>query len=385
MPRKMLSIPFGLPLPILRQMGKPLGTMGARMAKGNPLLSIQLNQAEITEVDDKEYTTLVLTNTIFWTVILAIVTIPIMSLVVSNRATALHATGFMIGGGITLVLAALIFFMGMSYPTALARKKIREIESNLIFALRTLLVQIKSGVSLFSGLDMGDNYAVTEALPGGWTLTNVTIDGAASALNVTKNVTIPDGTTRVVAFYNQPLGSLNVHKVAVTSHNAGPDVPAPNDDDGWTITVSSVACGINQSKQTDANGNASFTGLPLCTDYVVSENPVNAGSPGFNPVSPTSFSNQKPEGQTLTFTNRLATFDPPCQDCIQVTPTPTPTFTPTATPTTPPTSTPTTRPTEEATAGARTPGPTPIAPSTGTGGSGGAASMNLLLLSSDCS
>lgn len=237
-----------------------------------------------------------------------------------------------------------------------------------------------SGVVSFSGLDMGDNYAVTEALPGGWTLTNVTIDGAASALNVTKNVTIPDGTTRVVAFYNQPLGSLNVHKVAVTSHNAGPDVPAPNDDDGWTITVSSVACGINQSKQTDANGNASFTGLPLCTDYVVSENPVNAGSPGFNPVSPTSFSNQKPEGQTLTFTNRLATFDPPCQDCIQVTPTPTPTFTPTATPTTPPTSTPTTRPTEEATAGARTPGPTPIAPSTGTGGSGGAASMNLLLL-----
>ncbi len=157
MPRKMLSIPFGLPLPILRQMGKPLGTMGARMAKGNPLLSIQLNQAEITEVDDKEYTTLVLTNTIFWTVILAIVTIPIMSLVVSNRATALHATGFMIGGGITLVLAALIFFMGMSYPTALARKKIREIESNLIFALRTLLVQIKSGVSLFSGLDMVAN------------------------------------------------------------------------------------------------------------------------------------------------------------------------------------------------------------------------------------
>lgn len=233
----------------------------------------------------------------------------------------------------------------------------------------------------FSGLNTGDNYAVTEALPAGWVLTNVQVDGADSAVNVTKNVTIPDGGTRVVAYYNQPLGSLNVHKDAVTSHNGGPNVPAPQDDDGWSITVSSATCNFTDTKQTDASGNASFTGLPLCTDYVVSENTVNADSPGFAPISATSVAGQTPSGQTITFVNRRVTFDPPCQDCIQIIPTPTPTTPPpTATPTNtpvPPTATPTP---EEATEGERTPGPTPIAPSTGTGGSGGSGSMNILLL-----
>lgn len=236
-----------------------------------------------------------------------------------------------------------------------------------------------NGVRSFSGLDTGDSYTVTENLPAGWNLTNVKVDGSNSAVTVSKTVTIPNGQTRVVAFYNQPLGSLNVNKVAVTSHNGGPDVPSPQDRDGWTITVSSAQCGINQSKQTDANGNASFANLPLCTDYVVSENTTNPQSPNFVPVGPSSVSNVTPNGQTITFTNRRTTID-----ILIITPTPeipTPTFTPTATPTNPPTNTPTATPTPlEETRGERTPGPTPIAPSTGTGGSGGAAGMNLLLL-----
>jgi len=240
------------------------------------------------------------------------------------------------------------------------------------------------GFVSFSGLTSGDSYTITEALPAGWVLTNVKVDGGNSAVTVTKLVTIPDGGTRVVAYYNQPLGSLNVHKVAVTSHNGGPDVAAPGDDDGWTITVVSAACGINQSKQTDASGNASFTGLPLCSDYVVSENTSNADSPGFVPVGAPSASNVTPGGQTITFTNRRATIDPVCVDCIPIIPTPTntpvpPTATPTNTPV-PPTNTPSPTPVEE-TAGEKTPGPTPIPPSTGTGtGSGGSANINFLLI-----
>jgi flagellar protein FlaJ len=51
-------------------------------------------------------------------------------------------------------MTLVIYFMGMMYPESISKKKIREIESNLVFALRTLLVEIKSGVSLFAALDM---------------------------------------------------------------------------------------------------------------------------------------------------------------------------------------------------------------------------------------
>ncbi len=244
------------------------------------------------------------------------------------------------------------------------------------------------GVSKFTTLPatvtfeatVGDTVPVSETTQAGYVVLGHTINGGSLAGGSSTNVQVTEGTT-LVRFYNQPLGSLNVHKDAVTSHNGGPNVPAPQDDDGWSITVSSATCNFTDTKQTDTSGNASFTGLPLCTDYVVSENTVNADSPGFAPISATSVAGQTPSGQTVTFVNRRVTFDPPCQDCIQIIPTPTPTTPPpTATPTNtpvPPTATPTP---EEATEGERTPGPTPIAPSTGTGGSGGSGSMNILLL-----
>jgi hypothetical protein len=173
-------------------------------------------------------------------------------------------------------------------------------------------------------------------------------------------------------------GSFTVKKVAQTRHNFGPEQPAPDDDDGWTISVVSAACNINQSQQTDANGNADFVNLPKCSDYVVSENSVNAASPGFVPVGAVTFTNQTPQGQTLTFVNLRSTLDPPCQDCLSPTPTP---VTPVPTPTAPLTGA-TATPTATATATATTATPvstvagavTPAPPKTGAGSPG--ASLN---------
>jgi hypothetical protein len=153
--------------------------------------------------------------------------------------------------------------------------------------------------------------------------------------------------------------------------------------------------------QTDANGVAVFTNLPLCNDYIVSENPVNPSSPGFQPVSAVQFTSQTPgvigNPLVVTFVNRLQTFDTP------VTPTPVPpTATPvipTATPTSPaatPTNTvrPNT-PTNTAVPPTNTPVPptntpvsvvqgartTPIAPSTGDALAGPPSDgMNFLLI-----
>jgi len=249
------------------------------------------------------------------------------------------------------------------------------------------------GSITYPGQISGTLFMVTEEMPAGWHVTNTTVDGITIGASTVAGTTIPNGGTTIIRFYNQQLGSINIHKQAVTSHNSGPDVAAPNDDDGWTFTLVSAGCGINFVGQTDANGNLSFTGLPLCTDYVVTEVQPNAASPGFVLVSPAggSFTNQTPNGQTLTFLNRRTTSDPPCQDCRQQTPTTTPT-TPTATPTTPtatpttPTASPTTptsgsSPTVTAIAGEKTPGATPIAPSAGNGLLGGASGgLNVLLM-----
>ena len=235
-------------------------------------------------------------------------------------------------------------------------------------------------------------YTVKEGTQFGYVLVGVVNNGAPIANSDTANLDLPNNADKTVTFYNQPLGQIPVHKNAFTSHNGGPNVAAPNDDDGWTITLTSAACGINQQKVTDANGDALFTNLPLCTDYIVKEGASNASSPGFVPLTGDRFENITPNGVTLTFNNILRTRDvPTCTvGCVPtttptpVTPTPTP-VTPTATPTTPATTAPTNTPTPVSTQlGEKTPGPgqpTPIAPSTGGGMLGGTAGgFNLLLV-----
>ncbi len=237
-------------------------------------------------------------------------------------------------------------------------------------------------------------YTITEGSQFGYVLVGVrTTENGSLVASTSTSVTVVDNQEDTVTFYNQPLGQIPVHKNAFTSHNGGPNVPAPNDDDGWTITLTSVDCGINQVQQTNANGDALFTNLPLCTDYVVKEGANNPLSPGFVPLTGDRFENITPNGVTLTFNNILRT-----QDCVVncggTTPTPTPTV-PTATPTVPtntatPTNTPvpptnTVEPTKTAVVGGeKTPGPgqpTPIAPSTGGGMLGGTAGgFNLLLV-----
>ncbi|MCZ2110146.1 MAG: hypothetical protein LC118_11375, partial [Dehalococcoidia bacterium] len=160
-------------------------------------------------------------------------------------------------------------------------------------------------------------------------------------------------------------------------------------------------CSISQSAVTDANGNASFTNLPLCSSYTVSENINSKGGGTYTPASgyPTSVAvNATTAGQVYTVLFANVKFNNPCGDggctpSILQTPTPTP-VTPTATPVTPTVTQPTktaTQPAEVTTPtptqvdkvhGEKTPGAnaTPLAPSTGSGlfGSGKSGS-NLLL------
>jgi uncharacterized repeat protein (TIGR01451 family) len=250
---------------------------------------------------------------------------------------------------------------------------------------RVILPGVRTGV-----------YTVSEGSRAGYQVVGVVADDNAPIFNASTSasVDLAFDDTDTVTFFNQPLGQIDVHKVTVTSHNGSADQPAPDDDDGWVIVLTSGQCNVVRQAVTDTNGNAQFTNLPLCNDYVVAENTVNPASPGYQPAGVTTVSHLSAGQLTptlITFTNRRITGDAPCTTCnTQATPTPTPTATtsPANTPTrtntpanTPPTITPTPVSTR---AGERTPGPgspTPVAPNTGEGWMGGAVGgANTLLV-----
>ncbi|MFH1054744.1 MAG: type II secretion system F family protein [Candidatus Altiarchaeota archaeon] len=58
----------------------------------------------------------------------------------------------MLGPTIGVVLGLVFFMYLMVYPRSIVNKRVKYIERNLLFALRSLLIQVRSGVSLFNGM-----------------------------------------------------------------------------------------------------------------------------------------------------------------------------------------------------------------------------------------
>lgn len=237
----------------------------------------------------------------------------------------------------------------------------------------------------FSSLKEG-LYTINEAAQTGWKLVGVrTNETPALTASGSTQVHLNNADVDSVTFYNQPLGSIAVQKNAFTSYNGGPNAAAPDDDDGWTITVTSASCGINTKLTTGADGQAVFTGLPMCADYAVAESEANAASPDFVPLTAARFTNITPNGATLTFNNIKRTNPPfvlpsPTPTSVPPTATPVPPSATPVAPTTPPTQPP---PPVTSIAGEKTPGPgqpTPIVPSTGNTGDGGGTGANTIFI-----
>jgi len=69
--------------------------------------------------------------------------------------------GLIMGG----VIGTMFFVYLVIYPQSIVNKRVKQIERNLLFALRTLLIQIRSGVPVFNAMAsiaMGNYGAITE-------------------------------------------------------------------------------------------------------------------------------------------------------------------------------------------------------------------------------
>lgn len=54
-----------------------------------------------------------------------------------------------IGPILGIIVGAFVYIMLISYPKSIVNKRVKNLEKNLLFALRTILVQIRSGVPIF--------------------------------------------------------------------------------------------------------------------------------------------------------------------------------------------------------------------------------------------
>jgi len=142
---KETSIPFAfLPYKINKAIAFIFLGIGATISKMFPYLSIELKQTNIS-FEPEEYGALMFFYTTFYFIFFnAIIFFSTLALI-KEKALLVAIT-------ISTVLSLLILVQISVYPKILLKRKIRALELNLLFALRTMLIQIMSGVSLFEAL-----------------------------------------------------------------------------------------------------------------------------------------------------------------------------------------------------------------------------------------
>lgn len=113
-----------------------------KIAKRKKSLSSELEQAEIA-VEPKKYVALCISSSFFTFVVLSIFFAIIMKIAYQNPIYGL---------AVSFVLSAIIYNRQLAYPKLLIIKRVRETEQNLLPALRTLLIQMNSGVTLFDAM-----------------------------------------------------------------------------------------------------------------------------------------------------------------------------------------------------------------------------------------
>jgi len=143
MNRRVPFMPFSLQM--ARLIVKPFYGLGNRLSKLFPGLNIRLNQADI-DISPREYLAIAFFALWFWTTIIFVLLLTFSLFIVlpENFVYVLTIAPLAIG--------FLAFFYIVQYPMLIISKKIRDLDKYLLFALRHMQVQIKSGIPLFDGL-----------------------------------------------------------------------------------------------------------------------------------------------------------------------------------------------------------------------------------------
>ena len=126
-----------------------------------PKISVNLKQSEISSrynVNAREYMSICLFVSLFTFLSISIGISALMIMGGSrnqlvggsiNIGNASISTNTIIGPAIGLIVALFLFIQIISYPKVIVNRRVKDIDRNLLFVLRTILVQIRSGVPIF--------------------------------------------------------------------------------------------------------------------------------------------------------------------------------------------------------------------------------------------
>ncbi len=141
-----MHIPF-CPLPLNRAtvIAKKFYGVSEQLVKISPRLKLELAQAGFT-LDEREYMGIALFSSLF---MFFAISLP-LGAVLSAMSEPSRGFGISSAAGLFMAFVTIVYIR--KYPSLLIQRNVRDVERNLLFALRHFYVQVKSGVTLFDAL-----------------------------------------------------------------------------------------------------------------------------------------------------------------------------------------------------------------------------------------
>lgn len=135
-------VPFKVSM--LKRISRPFASVSDVFEKMFPDFELQLSQAEL-EIEARDYFAIAVFSALFWFALL-------FGTVFTLAVLLTEQTYLLITLASSSIIAAMVFFYVMNYPKLIIVRKLRDLDKNLLYSLRDLSVQIKSGVPMFDAM-----------------------------------------------------------------------------------------------------------------------------------------------------------------------------------------------------------------------------------------
>jgi flagellar protein FlaJ len=140
-----MRIPFvPFPVKVAVKMSRSFLPISNKLIKLYPGLETQLAQSNI-EIKTKDYLSIAVFSSFFWFFLIFLITFPFL--------VKVSLTMGIFSLAISTIFGFAVYLNIIYYPKLVIARRVRDIEKNLVFALRHMLIQIKSGVPVFNAFE----------------------------------------------------------------------------------------------------------------------------------------------------------------------------------------------------------------------------------------